>query len=178
MGPTQEEIDRSLEQWGEQQRGYEPVEPGPGGTPAIYDAGQRSQRAPIPESAFRPFQPGGDAGTLDPMVTGEPLPDEALMLHLQNQMGQMQLSTAERLHLQRLQNGRSAVQQDLASGNLMPQHAQQLMGMIDQQAEPLQIRASQLPIYQRRLQMMMQMQDMAQQQATMNESSRIRALGA
>ncbi len=153
-------------------------QPEPSQGPEIYNQGVRQQSAPIRERAFRPFNDGSGGGTLDPMATGRPLPDEVMIRHTEQQLQSMSLSQSERMRLQGLQNARSRVQTELASGALTGPMGQQLMSQIDAQAQPMMIRASQLPTLQRLLQFRVTQQQMAQATAREQERYRFRALTA
>ncbi len=67
-------------------------------------------------------------------------------------VGQASLSQSEQLYLRQLQSGRLNVEHQMRQGIIPPQQAGQMLQQMGQQAQPLMVRASQLPMLQRQLQ--------------------------
>lgn len=87
------------------------------------------------------------------------------------QVSAAQLSQTESAYLRQLQYGQSSVQRQMATGQIRPQQGMQMLQAMGQQAQPLRVRASQLPLLMRRLQFAQLQRNMAQQEHIMQQNA-------
>lgn len=93
----------------------------------------------------------------------------------QQAVSRTQLSQAEQLQLQRLQGGMAGIREQLNAGQITPAEAQRLSIMMEVAAQPLVVRASQLPIMMAQLRYRQMMHETAQLEGVAQQNAQFRA---